>query len=85
MEFSDVEQRWQQHINEFFAEWGMPEEFFYEPQEDGQEPQLVIDTEHARVYAAWLATKGYITAAEHQWLARDIRQREEGSSDDMTV
>ena len=36
MEFADIEQRWQQHVNEFFAEQGMPEEFFYEPQESGQ-------------------------------------------------
>jgi hypothetical protein len=57
MEFADIEPRWQQHVNEFFAEQGMPEEFFYEPQESGQEPRLVLDTEHARVYAAWLATK----------------------------
>ena len=65
-----------------FAEQGMPEEFVYEPQESGQEPRLVRDTEHARVYAA-LATKGHITDAEHQWLARDIQQREEGGHDKL--
>jgi hypothetical protein len=73
MEFADIEPRWQQHVNEFFAEQGMPpEEFFYEPQEPGQEPRLVLDTNDARAYAAWLATKGHITDAEYQWLARDI-------------
>ena len=51
---------------------------------DGEEPRLVLDTRHARVYAAWLATKGYITAAEHQWLARDIQAREEGHNDEVT-
>jgi hypothetical protein len=62
----------------------MPEEFVYEPQESGQEPRLVRDTEHARVYAAWLATKGHITDAEHQCgLARDIQQREEGGHDKL--
>jgi hypothetical protein len=85
MEFADIEERWQQHVNEFFAEQGMPEEFFYEPQESGQEPRLVLDTEHARVYAAWLATKGHITDAEHQWLARDIQHREEGGYDELTT
>jgi hypothetical protein len=84
VEFADIEQRWQQHVNEFFAEQGMPDEFFYEPQESGQEPRLVLDTEHARVYAAWLATKGHITDAEHQWLARDIQQREKGGHDELT-
>jgi hypothetical protein len=84
MEFADVEQRWQQYINEFFAEQGMPEEFFYEAQGDGEEPRLVLDTAHARVYAAWLTTKGYITTAEHQWLARDIAQREEDHRNDVT-
>jgi hypothetical protein len=84
MEFADIEQRWQQHVNEFFAEQGMPDEFFYEPQEPGQEPRLVLDTEHARVYAAWLATKGHITDAEHQWLARDIQQREDHGHDELT-
>jgi hypothetical protein len=39
MDFADVEQRWQQHVNEFFAEQGMPEEFFYEARGDGEEPQ----------------------------------------------
>lgn len=77
MEFADIEPRWQQHVNEFFGEQGIPEEFFYEMQDEGEEPQLVLDTEHARVYATWLASRGYITAAEHQWLARDIQQREE--------
>ena len=48
MDFADVEQRWQQYINEFFAEQGMPEEFFYEARGDGEEPQLVLDTEYAR-------------------------------------
>ena len=77
MEFADVQARWQQHANEFFAEQGLPEEFFYEPQEAGEEPQLVLDTAHARVYAAWLASRGYLTAIEHQWLVKDIQQREE--------
>jgi hypothetical protein len=83
MDFADVEQRWQQYVNEFFAEQGMPEEFFYEARGDGEEPQLVLDTEHARVYAAWLATKGHITDVEHQWLARDIQQREEDHRDEV--
>ena len=85
MEFADIELRWQQHANEFFAEQGMPEEFFYEPQASGQEPRLVLDTEHARVYAAWLATKGHITTAEHQWLVRDIQQHEERGHDELTA
>ncbi len=83
MDFTDVEQRWQQYVNEFFAEQGMPEDFFYEARGDGEEPQLVLDTEHARVYAAWLATKGHITEVEHQWLARDIQQREEDRRDEV--
>ena len=76
MDFADVEQRWQQYVNEFFAEQGMPEEFFYEARGDGEEPQLVLDIEHARVYAAWLATKGHITDIEHQWLASTAWQNQ---------
>ena len=85
MEFADIEPRWQQYVNDFFAEHGMPEEFFYEPQESGQEPRLVLDTEYARLYAAWLTTKGHITAAEHQWLVRDIQQREQSGRDELTA
>lgn len=84
MEFADLQERWQQHVNEFFSEQGTPEEFFYEPQEEGEEPQLVLDTHHARVYAAWLATKGYLTTVEHQWVVTDIQQREEDHRDEVT-
>jgi hypothetical protein len=85
MEFAEIEPRWQQHVNEFFDEQGMPEEFFYEPQEAEQEPRLVLDTEHARVYAAWLATKGHITDTEHQRFARDIQQGKESGDDGLTA
>jgi hypothetical protein len=76
MEFADIQPRWQQHVNAFFTEQGMPDEFFYEPQENGQEPQLVLDTAQSHMYAAWLKTKGYITDAEHQWLQNNIQEAE---------
>ncbi len=71
----DLRARWEQHVNEYFAAWGIPEDLYYAPGAPGEEPSLVLDAYEARCYAAWLKYQGYISKAEFRWLWEDIARQ----------
>jgi hypothetical protein len=82
MSGADLVARWPCYLNEFMAEWAVPEDRVYAPGEPGQEPIPVLNTHDAQFYASWLRLHGSITKAEWRWPWEDIAHHAEGTGDD---
>jgi hypothetical protein len=82
MSGDDLVVRWNRYLNEFMAEWAVPEDLVYAPVEPGQEPIPVLNSTDAQFYANWLRLHGSITKAEWHWLWEDIAHHKARSGDD---
>jgi hypothetical protein len=83
MSGGDLVARWTRYLNEFMAEWAVPEDLVYALGEPGQEPIPVINPTDARFYASWLRLHGYITTTEWPWLWVAIAHHDAGSGDEV--
>jgi hypothetical protein len=82
MSGGDLVARWTRYLNEFMAEWTVPEDLVYALGEPGQEPIPVLNPTDARFYASWLRLHGYMTTTEWRWLWVAIAHHEAGSGDE---
>jgi hypothetical protein len=60
----DLFQRYHTHLNEYFADWEIPDDLRYVPQGEGKEPLPCLDSADARFYSVWLREQGYITRVD---------------------
>jgi hypothetical protein len=74
MDVQDLFQRYEAHLQEFFADWEIPDCLRYVPQGEGEEPAVCLCDGDAKFYTCWLAEHGYITRTERRWLLATITQ-----------
>jgi hypothetical protein len=82
MSGGDLVARWTRYLNEFMAEWAVPEDLIYALGEPGQEPIPVLNPTDARFSASWLRLHGSMTTTEWRWLWVAIAHHEAGSGDE---
>ena len=64
---SHLIRRYQVHLNEYCADWDVPDSLRYVLQGEGQEPLVSMSNHGARFYTSWLEHQGFIPKAERQW------------------